>query len=59
MKHLLLRVCGNTSGAIKFVLIVDDFGAEYVGKQHTEHLANVIQKYHEISQDWEGKIVLT
>ncbi len=39
---------------IQFVLIVDDFGVEYVGKQHAEHLANVLKQYHDISEDWEG-----
>ena len=28
---------------------------EYVGRKHTEHLASVLKKYHEISEDWEGK----
>ena len=39
---------------IQFVLIVDDFGVEYVGKQHAEHLASVLKQYHDISEDWEG-----
>ena len=40
---------------IQFMLIVDDFGMEYVGRKHSEHLASVLKKYHEISEDWEGK----
>ena len=45
----------HTCRPIQFLLIVDDFGVEYIGKQHAEHLENVLKKYHEISQDWEGK----
>ena len=39
---------------IQFCLIVDDFGIEYIGKQHADHLANVLRKYHDITTDWEG-----
>ena len=40
---------------IQFCLLVDDFGVEYVGKQHTEHLATIYKKYYNITEDWEGK----
>ena len=29
---------------IQFVLVVDDFGVEYVGKQHADHLATILKK---------------
>ena len=29
---------------IQFHLIVDDFVVEYVGKQHTDHLATILKK---------------
>ena len=41
--------------SIQFVLIVDDFGLEYVIKQDADHLASVIKNNHDIFQDWEGK----
>ena len=41
--------------SIQFVLIVDDFGLEYVRKQDANHLASVLKNHHDISQDWEGK----
>ena len=41
--------------SILFVLIVDDFGLEYVRKQESDHLEIVIKKHHDISQDWEVK----
>ena len=37
------------------MLIVDDFCVEYVRRKHAENLASVLKKYHEISEDWEGK----
>ena len=38
-----------------FFLVVDDFGVEYVGKQHADHLATILKKYHNIKEDQEGK----
>ena len=38
-----------------FCLIVDKFGVEYVGKQHTDHLAMVHKKNQNITEDWTGK----
>ena len=37
------------------MFIADDFGVEYVGRKHAAHLASALKKYHEISEDWEGK----
>ena len=34
---------------------MDDFLVEYVVKQHAEHLATILKKYHNITEDWEGK----
>ena len=33
---------------MQFCLVVDDFGVEYVGKQHAEHLETILKKseYH-------------
>ena len=40
---------------IQFCLIIYDFSVEYVGKQHADHLATILKKYHNITKDWEGK----
>ena len=40
---------------IQLCLIVYDFGVEYFGKQHADHLATILQKYHNITEYWEGK----
>ena len=39
---------------IQFVLIVDDFGIEYVRKQHALHLLKILEKNHKIKTNWEG-----
>ena len=40
---------------IQFVLLVDDFGIEYVGKQHTLHLHKILEHNYKIKNNWEGK----
>ena len=40
---------------IQIFLVVDDFGVEYVGEKHADHLATILKKYHSITEDWEGK----
>ena len=39
---------------VQFVLIVDDFGVEYVGEQHAQHLLTVLRKDYEMTTDWTG-----
>jgi hypothetical protein len=42
---------------IKFALIVDDFGMQYVGKQHADHLLNLLKKHYEgVSIDWDASL---
>ena len=40
---------------IRFCLVVDNFGIKYVRKQHADNLATILEKYHNITEDWEGK----
>ena len=40
---------------IQFFLVVDDFRVEYMGEKHADHLATILKKYHNITEDWEGK----
>ena len=40
---------------VQLCLIVDDFGVEYVGNQHADHLDKILKKYHNLTKDWEGK----
>ena len=39
---------------ILFCLIVDDFGIEYVGKRHADHLRDILLDHYELTQDWSG-----
>jgi len=53
--------CATTPGLwrhkwrpIIFVLIVDDFGIEYVGRQHADHLLQALSTHYEVTTDWSG-----
>ena len=35
--------------------MVDDFGVKYVGKEHADHLLQLLKEKYEISEDWGGK----
>ena len=36
---------------IQFVLLVDDFGIEYIGKKHVLHLLKTLEMDYEITTD--------
>ena len=35
------------------MLVVDDFGIKYIGRQHTDHLIGVLKEFYE---DWGGSL---
>lgn len=37
-----------------FLLVVEDFSVQYVGKAHAEHLYNALEEHYESACDWEG-----
>ena len=37
---------------ISFTHLVDDFGIKYVGKEHVDHLMNVLQEHYQVKADW-------
>ena len=39
---------------ILFVLIVDDFGIQFEGKKHAEHLLTSLQQSYKVTTDWTG-----
>jgi hypothetical protein len=39
---------------ISFLLVVDDFGVKYIGREHTKHLMECIKTNYNISSDWKG-----
>ena len=40
----------------QFTLVINDFGAEYVIKEHGKHLIYALQENYTITRDWEGKL---
>jgi hypothetical protein len=44
------------SQPIKFNLVVDDFGIQYVGDGHANHLINALEKSYTVSKDWSGSL---
>jgi hypothetical protein len=49
-----LTAYGHDTHPISFSLVVDDFGVEYVGREHAEHLMACIKIKYNISSDWNG-----
>ncbi len=43
---------------IQFCLIVDDFGVEYVGIEHFNHLLTLLKKYHQIQTNMAGNKIV-
>jgi hypothetical protein len=39
---------------ISLLLVVDDFGVKYVGREHADHLMTCIKKNYNISSNWKG-----
>ena len=39
---------------IQFVLLVDNSGIEYIGKEHALHILKTLEMDYEITTDWEG-----
>jgi hypothetical protein len=42
--------------SISCCLAVDDSGVRYVGKEHAQHLINVLQQQYTITTDWNGAL---
>jgi len=51
---LVPRLWKHTTRPISFTLIVDDFGAKYIIKEHAEHVMTVLQEHYQIKADWMG-----
>jgi hypothetical protein len=41
---------------IQFTLVVDDFGVQYVGKEHAQHLIDALETDYKVSKYWTGGI---
>jgi hypothetical protein len=42
----------HVTGPIQFTLVMDDFGVQYVGKEHAQHLIDALETDHTVSKDW-------
>ena len=42
---------------VQFCLIVDNFGVEYVGKEHFNHLLTLLKKYHQVQTNMAGDTI--
>jgi hypothetical protein len=38
------------------MLVVEDFGIKYVGKEHVDHLVTALKQHYTIAEDWDGKL---
>ena len=43
---------------INFTLLVDDFGAKYLGKEHALHLKSALEDKTKVTTDWERKLYI-
>ena len=41
---------------IWFTLVVDDFRIKYVGKEHIEHLLDILKELYKVEEDWTGSL---
>jgi hypothetical protein len=55
--------CNNAPGLwkhkarpIAFMLVINDFGVKYVGKEHADHLIQCIKEIYELTEDWTGDV---
>ncbi len=48
----------HTWRPITFVLVVDDFGVKYTGREHALHLAAALKENYDITTDWSGSLFL-
>jgi len=53
--QVVLGLSCHKSRNIQFVLVVDDFGIEFVQQSDLDHLINTLQKYYDVSIDMTGQ----
>jgi hypothetical protein len=47
-------LCEHVSCPINFTLVVDDFGVQYVGGEHDNHLITALEQSFTVSKYWSG-----
>ena len=48
----------HKGGPICFTLVVENFGLNYIRKEHSRHLVSVLKEHYGISEDWEAKQIV-
>jgi len=41
---------------MQFTLVVDDFGVKYIGKEHVDHLVEILKQYYTMLEDWDSSL---
>jgi hypothetical protein len=49
-------LCTHQTRPISFCLVVDDFGINYAGKEHAQHIINVLQQKYTVDTPWSGAL---
>jgi hypothetical protein len=44
----------HVTHTIQLTVVVDDFGVQYVGQEHAQHLIDALEKKYTVSKDWTG-----
>jgi hypothetical protein len=44
--------CKHTWQPISFMLVVDNFGVKYSGKEHVHHLTQLLNQHYQIEEHW-------
>ena len=52
---LPLGLWKHKTGPISFTLCVNDLGVKYVGREHEEHLLQILKAHYKCTIDWEDK----
>jgi hypothetical protein len=50
------RLWRHVTRPIHFTLVVDDFGVQYVGKEHAQHLIDALETDYTVSKYWTGEV---
>ena len=58
---LVPSICKHDWSTVQFTLVVDDFGVNYVGKEHALHRKHIIEENYTVTSEWDGRryIVIT
>ena len=53
--HTTTGLFAHKTVPISFMHTVDDFGVNYIGREHGEHLMSVFKQHYKMKEDWKGE----